>query len=81
MVPGLLGLLGSSGVGLAVAPALQVLVLPLVAVGGALLFRAWWLQITHGIRTKWQWRSLATLAAATALVIVLWSLRFAGVLS
>lgn len=57
-----------------------MLTIPIAAVGGALLLRAWWLQLTHGFRTRWQLRSLAVLIASTAAVITLWSLRFGGVI-
>lgn len=60
-------------------PALQVLTLPLAALGGAFLLRAWWLQLSQGLRTDWQWRSLLVLAASTATAAALWALRFAGV--
>jgi hypothetical protein len=80
VVPGLLGLLGAAGTGAALAPALQVLTIPIGVLGAAFLLRAWWLQLSHGIRTAWQVRSLAVLAVSTATAITLWVLRFAGVL-
>ena len=80
MVPGLLGLLGAAGVGAALAPALQVLTIPIGALGATFLLRAWWLQLGHGLRTAWQWRSLFVLTASTATAVTLWGLRFAGAL-
>ena len=80
MVPGVLGLVGSAGVGLAIAPALQVITIPIGVVGGAFLARAWWLQIGHGNDGTWPMRSLITLIASTTAMATLWSLRFAGVL-
>jgi hypothetical protein len=65
---------------LAAAPALQVATIPIAAVGGAFLARAWWLQIHHGSRSMWRRRSLLVLVISTATVIALWSLRFAGVI-
>jgi hypothetical protein len=59
---------------------LQVLTIPLGVLGAAFLLRAWWLQLSHGLRTTWQWRSLLVLLASTATALTLWGLRFAGVL-
>jgi len=79
VVPGLLGLLGAAGLGAALAPALQALTIPLAVVGGAFLLRAWWLQLSHGLRTAWQRRSLLLLAASTITAAALWGLRLGGV--
>ena len=79
-MPGLLGLVGSAGVGFAVAPALQVITIPIAIVGAAFLARAWWLQLGHGADGAWPLRSLVTLVASTTIMATLWALRFAGVL-
>ena len=80
MVPGLLGLLGAAGVGAALAPALQVLTIPIGLLGAAFLLRGWYLLLSHGLRTAWQRRSLLVLLASTATAVTLWTLRFAGAL-
>ncbi len=61
------------------APALQVVTIPVAIVGGAFLLRAWWLQISHGLTSRWQVRSLIVLSVSTVTVVTLWSLRLAGV--
>jgi len=65
---------------LAAAPALQVATIPIAAIGGAFLARAWWLQIRHGAKSKWRRRSLVVLVISTVTVVALWTLRFTGVL-
>ncbi len=83
MLPGLLGLLGASGAGLALTPALRVLNLPFLILTVALLGRGWYLQLRgHGLHggSLWSRRSLMVLAASTVLAAVLWGLRFGGVL-
>ena len=62
------------------APALQVVTIPLAVVGGAFMLRAWWLQVTHGLAARWQVRSLVILIASTVTVAALWGLRLAGVI-
>ena len=52
MVPGLLGLVGGTSAGLALAPALRVLNWPLLAITVVVLSRGWFVDITHG-----GWRS------------------------
>ena len=82
-MPGLLGLLGASGAGLALAPALRVLNLPLLISTVALLGRGWYLQLRgHGLHegTLWSRRSLVVLVGSTILAAVLWGLRFGGLL-
>ncbi len=81
MIPGVLGLVGAIGVGAALAPALQVVTVPLGIIGGTFLARAWWLQLRHGFGGAWPLRSLAALAGSTALAAALWSLRLLGVLA
>ncbi len=76
----MLGLVGGAGVGLALAPALQVATIPIGVIGGAFMARAWWLQLSHGVAGAWPLRSFVTLAASTTLAATLWALRFAGVL-
>ncbi len=72
---------GAAGTGLALAPALQVVTIPVGILGGALIARAWWLQLRHGAGGLWPRRSLVVLSASTALAATLWSLRFAGLLA
>ena len=83
MLPGALGLLGASGAGLALAPALRVLNLPFLILTVVLLGRAWYLQLRgHGLHggTLWSRRSLIVLAGSTALAAVGLGLRFGGLL-
>ena len=80
MIPALLGLVGAVGVGAALAPALQIVTIPIGVIGGAFMARAWWLQLSHSISGAWPLRSLVVLALTTGLSAALWSLRFAGVL-
>ena len=81
-MPGLLGLLGGTGAGLALAPALRVLTWPLLAVTMLMLGRGWYLEMAHRGRWRSPWRRRASLVlmASTALAVVLWGLRFAGLL-
>ena len=82
MVPGLLGVLGGTSAGLALAPALQALTWPFLAITVLMLARGWWLAPSHGglWGTGWKNRAMFTLIASTALSTALWALRFAGVL-
>ena len=82
MVPGLLGVLGGTSAGLAMAPALQVLTWPLLAVNVLMLARGWWLAPSHGSLwgPDWKNRATYTLISATVLSATLWGLRFAGLL-
>ena len=82
MVPGLLGLLGSSSAGLASVPALQVFTWPFLAITVLMLARGWELAPPHGSWRGPAWKNHATytLIASTALAVTLWSLRFANVL-
>jgi hypothetical protein len=75
-----LGLVGIAGVGLAIAPALQVLTIPIAILGAAFLARAWWLQLSQDHDGKWATRSLITLIVSTTAMATLWSLRFTGVI-
>lgn len=80
MVPGLLGLLGTSGAGLAVVPALRALNLPFLVLTVLLLGRGWYLQLRPHRRSLWRDRSGAILVLSTLLAALLWGLRFAGLL-
>ncbi len=80
MIPALLGLVGAVGAGAALAPALQVVTIPIGVIGGAFLARAWWLQLSHGAEGAWPLRSLVVLVLSTGLSATLWSLRYAGLL-
>jgi len=77
-----LGLVGSAGIGLAIAPALQVLAWPFLVLNVVMLARGWWLAPSHGSwwGPAWKNRAMATLIAATVLSVTLWSLRFAGIM-
>ena len=82
MVPGLLGVLGGTSAGLALAPALRVLTWPFLVLTLAMLGRGWYLELTqrHGWRSGWRQRAFLTLIVSTVLAAVLWGLRFAGLL-
>ncbi len=78
----MLGVLGGTSTGLAFAPALRVLTWPFLVVTVLMLARGWWLAPSHGSwwGSKWKNRATLTLAASTVLAVVLWGLRFAGLL-
>lgn len=82
MVPGLLGLLGGTSAGLAIAPALRVLTWPLLALTLIMLGRGWYLELAHrgGWRSSWRRRAGLVLIGSTALAVSLWTLRFVGLL-
>lgn len=82
MVPGLLGLLGATGAGLAAAPALRALTWPFLGVTVLMLGRAWYLESSHpgSWRSPWKRRARVVLVASTALAVLLWGLRFGGLL-
>jgi len=76
-----LGLLGTAGAGLALAPALRVLTWPFLALTMLALGRAWWLEVGHcGWRFPWGRRAFWVLVASIALAAALWTSRFLGVL-
>ncbi len=82
-MPGLLGLLGASGAGLALVPALRVLNYPFLALTIFFLSRGWYLQIRdHGFGgdTLWSHRGQVVLIISTLLAVILWGLRFGGLL-
>ena len=78
----MLGLLGGTSAGLAIAPALRVLTWPLLILTAAMLARGWYLEASHGDRWSSLWRRRANivLTGSTLLSVVLWSLRFTGFL-
>ena len=78
----MLGLLGGNSAGLAAAPALQVLTWPLLALTVLMMVKAWYLKLSHGEKWSSPWRrhSGAVLTGSTTLALVLWSLRFTGLL-
>ena len=82
MDPGLLGLLGGTSAGLAIAPALRVLTWPLLALTLVMLGRGWYLNLSHGERWRsiWNRRAGLVLMGSTVLAVVLWGLRLAGLL-
>ena len=82
MIPGLLGLLGATGAGLALAPALQALTWPFLGLTLLMLGRGWYLELAHPgrWRSPWRRRAGAVLIGSTALATLLWGLRFAGIL-
>jgi len=67
---------------LALAPALQVLTWPFLALTLIILGRGWYLELTSARRlpTAWGRRSTLVLAASTLLAGTIWGLRFAGFL-
>ena len=82
MVPGLLGLLGGTQAGLAIAPALQALTWPFLAVTIIMLSRGWYLEAASWKRLRrstWSRRSFTILMVSTVLAVSLWTLRFADV--
>ncbi len=80
MVPGLLGLMGGTSAGLAIAPALRVLTWPLLAVTVVMLTRGWYVALAHrGWRSPIARRAMVVLAVSTAGSGALWALRFAGI--
>ena len=79
----MLGLLGASGAGLALVPALRVLNYPFLAFTIVLLGRGWYLHLRdHGLHagTLWGQRNLVVLVVSTLLAVTLWGLRFRGLL-
>ncbi len=64
------------------APALQVLTWPFLVITVLMLARGWWLAPSHGSLwgTGWKNRATVTLIVSTLLAVVLWTLRFAGLL-
>ncbi len=76
----MLGILGATGAGLAVAPALRVLTYPLLGMTALALGRGWYLQTRHGGAMLWRRRAGRVLALTTVVSVTLWALRFAGVL-
>ena len=79
---GLLGLVGGTSTGLALAPALRVLTWPLLAITLLMLARGWYLQLAlrGSWLSPWSRRAGLVLMGSTALAAVLWGLRFAGLL-
>ena len=82
MVPGLLGFLGGTSAGLALAPALRVLTWPFLAITLLMLGRGWYLELSHRGRWTSPWRRRAglVLLGSTVLAVSLWSLRLTGVI-
>ncbi len=78
MFPALLGVLGATGTGVALAPALQVITIPIGVAGALLLARAWFTLLRHGVGSAGPRWALAVLIVATSLVAILRGLRFAG---
>ena len=68
------------GAGLAVAPALRTLGMPLLGATIFILGRAWYLEESHRRPGIWRARSRWVLIASTVLVVALWVLRFVGLL-
>ena len=67
---------------MALAPALQVLTWPFLALTAWMLGRGWYLEIAGRRRraTVWRVRSRKVLVFSTVLAVTLWGLRFAGLL-
>ena len=64
------------------APALRMLTWPFLVITLLVLGRGWYLDLSHGgvWRPTWARRWRLTLSASTALALLLWGLRFSGVL-
>jgi len=74
--------LGNTAAGLALAPGLQVLTWPLLGLNLLMLGRGWYLNLSHGERWRsvWNKRAGLVLILSTALALVIWGLRFGGLL-
>ena len=73
IAPGLLGLVGASGTGLALS--VQALTFPLLAVTVAALGCAWYRQLRHGGGGRWKTRSRIILLGSTIFAVAMWSYR------
>lgn len=82
MIPAVLGTLGTASAGAAIAPALRVLNIPLLILTVLMLGRAWYLELetTDHWRGFWAQRSGKILIASTMVSVVIWGLRFGGLL-
>jgi hypothetical protein len=81
VVPGVLGLLAASSAGAALAPALRALTWPFLGLTILILSRGWYLDLRHqGGRSGWRNRARLVLWGSTALSLLLWGLRFGGLL-
>lgn len=82
MIPGLLGLIGGTSAGLAMAPALRVLNWPFLVLTVVMLARGWYLNLSHGggWQSSWARRSRLVLVVSSVIAISLLGLRFAGLL-
>ncbi len=74
--------MGAASTGVAVAPALRVLNVPFLVLTIVMLGRAWYLELkkTDHWRGIWAQRSRKVLVASTLVSIVIWGLRFGGLL-
>jgi len=76
-----LGLLGTASAGAAMAPALRALTWPFLGLTILTLGWGWYLDLRHkGWRSGWRQRGLVVLRGSTALSVLLWGLRFGGLL-
>jgi len=78
VVPSLLGLLGGAPAGLAIAPALQVLTWPFLAITVVMLSRCWyleWASWKKWRRSAWSRWSFKILIASTVLAGSIWAFR------
>ncbi len=82
MIPAVLGSIGATSTGAAIAPALRVLTIPFLLLTIFLLGRAWYLELraTDHWKGIWAQRSRKILLVSTAVSAVIWGLRFGGVL-
>ena len=74
--------MGDTSALLAAAPALRVLTWPLLVLTLLMLGRGWYLNLSHGERWRsvWNKRAGQVLALSTVVALVLWGLRFGGLL-
>lgn len=72
----MLGLLGLTSAGAALAPALRVLTWPLLGLTVALIGWGWGRRIRHGHASDWSRRSDWLLVGSTLLAAVLWLYRW-----
>ena len=81
MLPGLLGLIGISSSGLALAPALRELTWPLFIVSLLVLSRSWYLEASgrKAPKSRWKTTSSVVVLLSTTFWVAVWWIRFVRV--